>query len=135
LLLPQIDMHLPSAHKVLEERELLPEQHLVDAGYIDAEGLEALRQAYRVDLVGPTAKDYRWQAREQNGYALAHFSIDWERQQATCPQGQTSSSWTPTWTRNQEIIPHQVWLCHLWSLSSPCSLHKDKATQPFCAPL
>lgn len=54
--------------------------------------------------MGPTAKDYRWQAREQNGYALTDFSIDWVHEQARCPQGQTSSSWTPTWTRNQEII-------------------------------
>jgi hypothetical protein len=102
---PTPDRHaLPEAHKILEERDLLPEQHLVDAGYIDAEALVASRQEHQVDLVGPTAKDYRWQAREQNGYALANFSIDWERQQATCPQGQTSNSWTPTWTRNQEII-------------------------------
>ncbi|HEU5376761.1 MAG TPA: transposase [Ktedonobacteraceae bacterium] len=57
-----------------------------------------------MDLIGPTAKDYRWQAREQNGYALTDFSIDWDQKQARCPQGQTSSSWTPTWTRNQEII-------------------------------
>jgi transposase len=56
------------------------------------------------DLVGPTAKDYRWQAQEQNGYALSNFSIDWEHEQARCPQGNLSSSWTPTWTRNQEII-------------------------------
>jgi len=33
-----------------------------------------------------------------------NFSIDWEHQQARCPQGQISSSWTPTWTRNQEMI-------------------------------
>jgi hypothetical protein len=57
-----------------------------------------------MDLVGPTAKDYRWQAQEHNGYALTDFSIDWEHEQARCPQGNISSSWTPTWTRNQEII-------------------------------
>ena len=76
----------------------------MDAGYVDAEALVASQTTYQVDLVGPTAKDNRWQAREQNGYALSDFSIDWEREQARCPQGQTSSSWTPTWTRNQEII-------------------------------
>ena len=32
---------LPEAHAILEQRELLPEQHLVDAGYIDAEALVA----------------------------------------------------------------------------------------------
>jgi transposase len=102
---PTPDRHaLPEIHESLDHRELLPAQHLVDAGYIDAEALVASQATYQVDLVGPTAKDYRWQARAQNGYALADFSIDWERKRARCPQGQTSSSWTPTWTRNQEII-------------------------------
>ena len=95
---------LPDIHSTLEQRELLPEHHLVDAGYTDAEALVAAQTTFQVDLVGPTAKDYRWQAREHNGYALSDFSIDWEREQAQCPQGQISSSWTPTWTRNQEII-------------------------------
>lgn len=104
-LAPTPDRHaLPEVHQVVDERELLPEHHLVDAGYIDAEALVASRKDYQVDLVGPTAKDYRWQAREQKGYALRDFTIDWEHKQARCPQGQTSSSWTPTWTRNQEII-------------------------------
>ncbi len=102
---PIPDRHaLPEIHEVLEQRELLPQQHLVDAGYVDAEALLASQTKYQVDLVGPTAKDYRWQARAHNGYALSDFSIDWERQQARCPQGQISHSWTPTWTRNQEII-------------------------------
>src|SRR5256714_2505391 len=39
-----------------------------------------------------------------HGYALTDFSIDWEREQARCPQGQISSSWTPTRTRNQDVI-------------------------------
>jgi transposase len=83
---------------------LLPEHNIVDAGYIDAEALVAAQTTYQGDLVGPTAKEYRWQAREQNGYAFSNFSIDWEQEQAQCPQGQVSSSWTPTWTRNQESI-------------------------------
>jgi transposase len=102
---PTPDRHaLPEVHEVLDQRQLRPEQHLVDAGYIDAEALLTSQTTYQIDLVGPTAKDYRWQARQQNGYALTDFSIDWEREQARCPQGQISSSWTPTWARNQEII-------------------------------
>ncbi len=95
---------LPEIHEILDQRELLPEHHLVDAGYMDAEALVASQKEYQVELVGPTAKDYRWQARAHNGYALSDFSIDWEHEQARCPQGQISSSWTPTKTRNQEII-------------------------------
>jgi transposase len=102
---PIPDRHaLPETHASLEQRELLPAQHLVDAGYVDAEALVTSQSTYQVELIGPTAKDYRWQAREQNGYALTNFSIDWERKLARCPQGNLSSSWTPTWTRNQEII-------------------------------
>jgi transposase len=102
---PIPDRHaLPEIHATLDQRKLLPEHHLVDAGYVDAESLVASQAAYQIDLVGPIAKDYRWQAREQSGYALSDFSIDWERKQARCPQGQISSSWTPTRTRHQEII-------------------------------
>ena len=54
------DRHaLPEAHAILEQRELLPKQHLVDAGYVDAEALVASQADYQVDLMGPTAKDYR----------------------------------------------------------------------------
>ena len=42
--------------------------------------------------------------KRRDGYALTDFSIDWEHEQARCPQGQMSSSWTPTRTRNQEVI-------------------------------
>jgi hypothetical protein len=31
----------------------------------------------------------------ETGYDLTHFSIEWERQTLTCPQGHSSSSWTP----------------------------------------
>jgi transposase len=98
-------------------RNCLPPKHIVDAGYVDAALLVASQTEYGIDLVGPTAKDRRWQAQEQNGYALTDFSIDWEHEQARCPQGYTSRSWKPTRTGNQEVIPHQVWVCHLWRLS------------------
>ena len=62
------------------------------------------RQTIRSIWWGQLPKIIEGRAREQNGYALADFSIDWEHEQAQCPQGQTSSSWTPTRTRNQEII-------------------------------
>ena len=95
---------LPTIHEALDQKELLPEQHLVDAGYVDAELLVASQTDYSVDLVGPTGKDHRWQTREQTGYALRDFSLDWEHEQARCPQGHSSSSWTPTTTRGQEVI-------------------------------
>jgi hypothetical protein len=109
---------LPAIHAALDQQGLLPEQHLVDAGYVDAELLVASQTEYVVDLVGPTGKDHRGPTREQTGYALRDFSLDWEHKQACCPQGHSSSSWTPTKTRGQEVIPHQVRVHDMWSLGS-----------------
>jgi DDE family transposase len=36
--------------------------------------------------------------------ASRDFSIDWEQEQARCPQGGTSSSWTPAKARDQDVI-------------------------------
>jgi transposase len=42
---------------------------------------------------------------EPPGFDADHFLIDWERQQATCPEGHTSSSWTPAIdNRTNEVI-------------------------------
>jgi len=124
---------LPDIHEVLDQRELLPEQHLVDAGYTDAESLVASQTTYQVDLVGPTAKDYRWQAREHSGYALSDFSIDWERKQARCPQGYLNSSWTPERHAQSGDHQNQVWLCYLWTLSRALSMYPIKTADPLGA--
>jgi transposase len=69
---------------------LKPEEQIVDTGYVDAE-LLASSQKQGIKLVGPTMPDSSWQAKAGKGFDLAHFSIDWDKQQATCPQGQQSS--------------------------------------------
>jgi Transposase DDE domain len=84
---------LPKVHAGLAEKDLLPEQHLVDAGYVNATNLIASRAGFKVDLVGPTLKNYWYQA--ETGYDVTHFSIDWQAETVTCPQGHLSSSWTP----------------------------------------
>lgn len=39
------------------------------------------------------------------GYDAGHFDIDWQAEQATCPQGHTSISWTPAIdNRKNEVI-------------------------------
>jgi transposase len=82
-------------HEALQEKGLLPADHLVDTGYLDAELLVASQEAYAVELVGPTRGDYHWQARQGRGFAAQNFVIDWARKQATCPAGKTNSSWSP----------------------------------------
>ncbi len=79
--------------------------HIVDTGYVDAKLLVESQRDYQVDLVGPTRKNYRWQASQHTGFDASHFPVDWEQQQATCPEGHTSSSWTPAKDlRKNEVI-------------------------------
>jgi hypothetical protein len=82
-------------HAELDRKHLLPTEHIVDTGYVDAKLLVESQRDYQIDLVGPTRKNYRWQASQHTGFDAEHFLIDWQQQQATCPQGQTSISWTP----------------------------------------
>lgn len=89
------DAVTPTIHAALEQRDLLPTVHLVDTGFIDAELLVESERQYQVDLLGPVRGDYHRQAREGQGFAAQDFTIDWEAQQATCPAGRPSLSWTP----------------------------------------
>ena len=57
--------------------------------------LVASRQDYAIDLLGPARTDQTWQARTEGGYAGAAFSVDWESERMTCPEGHQSVSWTP----------------------------------------
>lgn len=82
-------------HEALKEKDLLPERQFVDTGYLDAELLAESKQNYGVDLYGPTRPDYKWQAREKSGFEAAAFTIDWNNEIATCPEGKKSISWTP----------------------------------------
>lgn len=86
---------LSHVYEDLKDHALLPETHLVDTGYVDAELLLSSQQDYDVALLGPARLDHQWQARAKQGFDASNFEIDWERQQATCPSGKTSLSWSP----------------------------------------
>ena len=95
----------PAIHEELRGADLLPGKHAVDTAYVDAELLVTSRREYGVDLIGPTRPDYRWQSKAGEGFAARDFTIDWEREQATCPEGRTSVSWTPAVDRgHNEVI-------------------------------
>jgi transposase len=79
----------------LAARDLLPQEHIVDAGYVTAETLVDSQRDHQVTLLGPVITDPSWQARAHTGYDTAQFVLDWEHQVATCPQGRQSVSWLP----------------------------------------
>lgn len=82
-------------HQALSERDLCPSEHLLDAGYVDAESVLQSRERYGIEVIGPVSQNYQWQAKAGDGYDLASFSIDWPNQRAICPQGKESVKWTP----------------------------------------
>jgi hypothetical protein len=84
----------PSAFISTGARQLLPEKHIADTGFVNSELFVSSRQTYGVDLIGPTRRDNHWQAKAGAGFAARDFAFDWEPQTATCPQGKLSSSWT-----------------------------------------
>ena len=79
----------------LVARDLAPDQHLVDTGYIDAELLVESQNKYNITLVGPPRGNPSWQAKTPGAYTRAVFEIDWDGKQMRCPQGHVSSTWTP----------------------------------------
>jgi hypothetical protein len=59
---------------------------------------------FNVDLVGPTRGDHKWQSRKPTGFDASHFQIDWDKQQATCPQGQVSMGWTEAYDGDRAVV-------------------------------
>jgi transposase len=77
----------------LAAHDRLPGEHLVDAGYVDADNLAHSQRAYQIDLIGPARPDTSWQAGDEEGLDITQFAIDWEAQSVTCPAGHQSVVW------------------------------------------
>lgn len=73
----------------------LPSQHIVDGGYTSADHYADSQSQHGVTLVGPTTPDVSWQAKTAGGFDHTHFRLDWQQQQATCPNDKTSHTWLP----------------------------------------
>jgi transposase len=72
---------------------LTPAEHAVDSGYTSGDLLLDAR-ARGITLLGPLLANVSAQART-GGYTTDMFTIDWDHHQVTCPQGATSTSWSP----------------------------------------
>jgi len=116
---------LPRIHEALQRQALLPNVHLVDTGYVDAEQLVASQHDFGVDLFGPTRDDSHWQAHEGTGFAASQFIVDWQHECATCPAGKTSSSWTPVQDRRGKPV---IKIKFAMQNCGPCP-YRQKCTQ------
>ena len=88
----------------MADKSLLPAQQLVDTAYVSAELLVQRQQLHQVELVGTARKDQKWQALACQGYAAADFHVEWDAQQATCPQGHSSQSRIKTLEKGQPRV-------------------------------
>ena len=82
----------------------MPEAHLVDAGYTDAQGLVSSQQDYGITLMGPVAADPSWQAKAAEGFDKASFLINWNQETVICPAGKTNYSWLPNGDGSRGVI-------------------------------
>jgi transposase len=78
-------------HDQLQASALTPGEHAVDSGFMSADELIAARLR-GITLLGPLPAG---RPAQPGGYAIAAFTIDFGREQVTCPQGAISSRWAP----------------------------------------
>lgn len=82
-------------HDDLAQVSLTPAEHAVDAAYINPAQIERAHRVHSITLLGPVVPDHSHQAKRGAGFGKAAFAIDWDRCQATCPQGTVSREWRP----------------------------------------
>jgi transposase len=90
---------LPKIHTALAEKQLLPAEHLIDAGYVDIHNVVESHQQHAIAVIGPMRPDSSRQARQQAGYDMAQFVVDYPAKTVTCPQGKTNALWSPSTNR------------------------------------
>jgi|Tabmets5t2r1_1033131.scaffolds.fasta_scaffold08979_1 transposase len=87
-------------HRDLAARALLPEVHLVDAGYVSVGQILSAADDHGVQLSGPLPPDTSWQAGDEDAFDLTRFAIDWDARHVVCPQGKISRNWQPARSRD-----------------------------------
>ncbi|MFJ2564170.1 MULTISPECIES: transposase [unclassified Streptomyces] len=91
-------------HHMLAARALLPAEHFLDSGYTSAELIVVMKKNFGVTLVTPVLMNSSPQARADAGFDRTAFTIDWDKRQATCPGGDTSTWWSPATQRGTKAI-------------------------------
>jgi transposase len=91
-------------HHDLAEHDLVPAEHYVDSGYPSADLLVSSLTDYGIRLVTPMLADTSPQARAGQGFDRTAFTVDWDAQRVTCPQGKANAWWTPAVQRGTDVI-------------------------------
>ena len=112
----------------LAQRHLLPEEHLLDGGYLESEVL--VKHPPGLRIIGPVPPDTSWQAHEGKGYDVAHFQVDWANRTATCPQGHESHAWRQRPDREgQIIVTFAARVCQGCPVRTDCTKGRQREVQ------
>ena len=84
---------LEDIHAALAARNLLPQEHLVDNGYVDAEQIHHARRDYGMEITGPVGATTIREQVAGTQFDNTAFTIDWDQHTATCPGGKTGVQW------------------------------------------
>jgi transposase len=103
----------------LAQHGLLPDEQMVDTGYVDADLLVSSQRNYGMRLLGPVLSDNSWQAKAGEGFDSGSFLLDWQAEIATCPQGQTSSRWSQAGERMEVVFARET--CAACPVRSHCT--------------
>jgi transposase len=127
---PDVAMTEP-IHRMLDRRGLLPGQHYLDSGYPSAELMTRSHTEHGIELITPLLSDQSPQARAGAGFDRASFTIDFDRQHATCPQGHTSSSWNPVTQRDTDtiVISFSASTCRPCPVREQCTTSRKRRRQ------
>jgi transposase len=131
---PDVSMTAP-VHDSLQAAGLLPAEHDVDPGYVSADLLVSSRLR-GITLLGPLLASTSAQARS-GGYTADMFTIDWDRRQATCPQGALSSNWLPLRDRDGKqaiTVRFATATCRACPARDNCTTAKWTGRQLFLRP-
>ena len=120
---------LEELHEDEAAHEILPHQHLMDMGYVDAEVLAGSQMRYQVDIVGPVLPDTSWSSKAADRFDHSDFLIDWQAKQVVCPAGQTSRDWGHIPDRHGKPslrVRFPLPACRACSLHDQCTLTAAK---------
>jgi transposase len=115
----------------LAQRQLLPQEHLLDGGYLESEVL--VKHPAGLRIIGPVPPDTSWQALAGQGFDLTHFHIDWSTHSVICPQGQQSRSWRERPEREGQIqVAFAKAVCQACPVRCACTKgdHRELQLQP-----
>ncbi len=116
-------------HGDLHRRNLLPKEHMADAGFVDADLLVKSALEHGIDLIGPVRHNVGWQARTEGAYDISRFTIDWEAKKAACPEGKESRTWNPItdpWGNADIIVKFARKDCRACKSRALCTRSKDE---------